>query len=216
MCLVVLSGGSAVRAAGDSDIFLLEGVTWYGRVAGWATGFFTKDGKAWTASHVIAETHQQRARLIAVIQGKKYAVNVLCASRLGAEISKGATQPSRDIAEIQIVGYTSLGGLSVQLTPPVVGEALRVVGFDDPVTKVTYTGHVIGFYPSDDGANLVTLDGMTPLARYPSGAPILDLKGRVVGVLDWIDFTLSRRASGTLVPLTCSWPGQIEGNGSRQ
>lgn len=149
------------------------------REIGGGTGFLINaDGLAITNQHVVADTKAEYTALTST--GEKYKVEVI------------ARDPVLDIAFIKIKGAKNLPFLEFETAPVQVGQTVIAIGnalseFQNTVSVGVISGLARSIVASDSrGGSSERLDEViqTDAAINPgnSGGPLLNLRGKVVGV----------------------------------
>ena len=136
---------------------------------GVGTGFLiSADGLILTANHVVRGASKVTVTLD---NGTSYTATVV-----GRDLV-------RDIAVIHI-GATGLPFLQIGDTGQVkLGGQVLVIGFPLGTTNLTVTSGIVSSFVTDSGRNLTNIQTDTAVNPGNSGGPMLDLQGKVVGLV---------------------------------
>lgn len=138
-----------------------------GRVQARGTGFFVRPGQLLTNLHVVG-----RAARVEVVtfDGRAHAVAGLV-----------ALSEARDLALLQTgEGCEDVATLAVEASRPRDGEEIFVVGNPQGQAWEVSRGQTLSVWESQDVGALVRISAR--LGRGSSGSPVVNLRGRVVGV----------------------------------
>lgn len=145
-----------------------------GRVQARGTGFFVRPGQIVTNLHVVGRASRVE---VLTFDGRRHAVaGVLALSR------------ARDLALMQTGGddCAEVATLLFDEAEPRAGEEIFVVGNPQGHAWKVSRGRTLAVWESQDVGALVRISA--PIGRGSSGSPVVNLRGRVVGVA-----TLSRK-----------------------
>jgi S1-C subfamily serine protease len=153
-----------VRAAGPSVVFLRT-LDAAGRQVTLGSGFVAPDGRIVTSGHVVAG-------------GARVEVTGPDGERLGSVAFVEAFDRHADLAVLP--GVPGLpAGLAVAETAPEVGEGVVVIGSPEGFANTVSEG-IVSAFRTVDGQRLMQISA--PISHGSSGGPVLDRRGRVVGV----------------------------------